>query len=50
MRLAGEAKPPLRFTAGSIAVDAADAKLAGMRAELDVWRALSVSTDGNYGT
>jgi hypothetical protein len=38
----------MRFIAGSMAVDAADAKLAGMRAELDCWWHLSVSTDGNY--
>jgi NAD(P)-dependent dehydrogenase (short-subunit alcohol dehydrogenase family) len=49
VRLAREAKPPMRFIAGSIALDAADAKLAAMRAELDSWRQLSVSTDGNYG-
>jgi len=50
VRLANEAHPPMRFIAGSIAVDAAEAKLAGMRAELDSWRRLSVSTDGNYDT
>jgi NAD(P)-dependent dehydrogenase (short-subunit alcohol dehydrogenase family) len=48
VRLASEARPPMRFIAGAIAVNAADAKLAGMRAELDSWRQLSVSTDGNY--
>jgi NAD(P)-dependent dehydrogenase (short-subunit alcohol dehydrogenase family) len=48
VRLAREAKPPLRFIAGSIAVEAADAKFTGMRAELDRWRHLSLSTDGNY--
>jgi NAD(P)-dependent dehydrogenase (short-subunit alcohol dehydrogenase family) len=48
VRLAREAKPPLRFIAGSIAVEAADAKFTGMRAELDRWRQLSLSTDGNY--
>lgn len=50
VRLASEANPPMRFIAGTIAVDAADAKLADMRAELDSWRRLSLSTDGNYGT
>jgi NAD(P)-dependent dehydrogenase (short-subunit alcohol dehydrogenase family) len=45
VRLASEAKPPMRFIAGAIAVNAADAKLAGMRTELDSWRQLSVSTD-----
>ncbi|HWS67767.1 MAG TPA: oxidoreductase [Steroidobacteraceae bacterium] len=48
VHLASEAKPPMRFLAGSIAADAADAKLAVMRAELGSWRQLSVSTDGNY--
>ena len=48
VRLANEAEPPMRFIAGSIAVNAADAKLAGMRAELDLWRELSVGTDGHY--
>lgn len=47
VRLSNEAKPPLRFIAGSIAVNAADAKLASMQAELDLWREVSVSTDGN---
>ncbi|MHA6206264.1 oxidoreductase [Dyella soli] len=46
--LANEAQPPLRLVAGSIAFNAADAKLHSMRTELDLWRALSISTDGNY--
>jgi NAD(P)-dependent dehydrogenase (short-subunit alcohol dehydrogenase family) len=46
--LANEATPPMRFIAGSVAVNAADAKLAGMQAELERWRALSVATDGDY--
>lgn len=49
VRLAGEPKPPMRFLAGSIAVNAAEAKLAGMLVELDAWRPLAVSTDGSYG-
>ena len=40
--------PPLRFVAGSVAVNAVGAKLASMRDELDRWRQLSVSTDGNF--
>jgi NAD(P)-dependent dehydrogenase (short-subunit alcohol dehydrogenase family) len=48
VRLANEAEPPMRFIAGSIAVNAADAKLVGMQAELDRWREVSVSTDGSY--
>jgi NAD(P)-dependent dehydrogenase (short-subunit alcohol dehydrogenase family) len=45
LRLSDEGKPPLRFVAGAFAVDAADAKLAGMRAEFDSWRQLSLDTD-----
>ena len=48
VRLSNEAKPPLRFIAGSIAINAADAKLASMQAEIDLWREVSVSTDGSY--
>jgi NAD(P)-dependent dehydrogenase (short-subunit alcohol dehydrogenase family) len=50
LRLANEAEPPMRFLAGSIAVSAAEQKLAGMRAELDEWRQLSASTDGEYSS
>ena len=39
----------MRFLAGSIAVQAADEKLAGMRAEIERWRELSVGTDGKFG-
>ena len=42
-----EAKPPLRFVAGAVAVEAADAKLGAMRAEFDLWRPLALGTD--YG-
>jgi NAD(P)-dependent dehydrogenase (short-subunit alcohol dehydrogenase family) len=45
VRLSNEAKPPMRFVAGAFAVGLADKKLAGVRAELDAWRALSVATD-----
>ena len=41
-------KPPLRFVAGSVALGAADAKLADMRNEFDRWRRLSMSTDGTF--
>lgn len=50
LRLANEAEPPMRFLAGSIAVSAAEQKLAGMRAELDEWRYLSASTDGEFSS
>jgi NAD(P)-dependent dehydrogenase (short-subunit alcohol dehydrogenase family) len=43
--LSREAAPPMRFAAGAMAVSAMDAKVAGMKAELDRWRALGVSTD-----
>jgi NAD(P)-dependent dehydrogenase (short-subunit alcohol dehydrogenase family) len=45
VRLSNETKPPMRFVAGSFAVGVADKKLAGVHAELDAWRALSVATD-----
>ena len=45
VELANASKPPLRFTAGAMAVNGLDAKLAAMKAELDAWRALGVSTD-----
>jgi len=45
VQLAGEAKPPMRFAAGSFAVHAIDKKLAGMKVEVDTWRQLSVGTD-----
>ncbi|WP_244864048.1 oxidoreductase [Paraburkholderia aspalathi] len=48
--LASEAAPPKRFLAGSIAVEAADAKLVGMRDELASWRHLSTSTDGDFSS
>ncbi|HWX34728.1 MAG TPA: oxidoreductase [Steroidobacteraceae bacterium] len=50
VRLANEAKPPIRFAAGSFALDAAHVKFAGMQDELDSWRLLSKSTDGSYVT
>lgn len=43
--LANEDKPPMRFIAGAIAVNAADAKLASMQAEIKARRALSLGTD-----
>jgi NAD(P)-dependent dehydrogenase (short-subunit alcohol dehydrogenase family) len=43
--LAGEAAPPLRFAAGAMAVQAMDAKVQSMKAELDRFRALGIATD-----
>jgi NAD(P)-dependent dehydrogenase (short-subunit alcohol dehydrogenase family) len=48
VRLANEPNPPMRFLAGSVAVNAAEEKLAAMRTEFEKWRELSVSTDGDY--
>jgi len=50
VRLADEPEPPLRFLAGAIAVNAADAKLAKMREEIEQWRELSASTDGDFAS
>jgi NAD(P)-dependent dehydrogenase (short-subunit alcohol dehydrogenase family) len=43
--LASAPQPPLRFTAGALAVNGLDAKLAAMKAELDRWRDLGLATD-----
>jgi len=43
---ARQAEPPLRFAAGSDAVEAIGATLAERQREIERWRALSVSTDG----
>ena len=45
VRLSADAAPPLRFTAGALAIDALDTKLAAMKTELDRWRALALATD-----
>ncbi|MCK9685524.1 oxidoreductase [Scleromatobacter humisilvae] len=43
--LANASKPPLRFTAGAMAVNGLDTKLAAMKAELEAWRELGLATD-----
>ncbi|PVX75685.1 oxidoreductase [Paraburkholderia unamae] len=43
--LAESASPPLRYAAGSDAVEFALAKIDSFRANIEAWRALSVSTD-----
>src|SRR5215831_10367917 len=48
VQLADERNPPLRFLAGTVAVNTAQEKLAGMRTDFEKWRELSVSTDGDY--
>src|SRR5262249_43479626 len=45
VRLAAEAKPPMRFVAGVFALGIADQKLTNVRAELEKWRAASAATD-----
>jgi NAD(P)-dependent dehydrogenase (short-subunit alcohol dehydrogenase family) len=50
VRLANEAAPPMRFLAGSVAITAAEQKLAGMREEFDKWRDLSASADGEFSS
>ena len=50
VRLAAEPEPPLRFVAGSIALDVIQAKLVTMQAELAHWQTLTVSTDGAYAS
>jgi NAD(P)-dependent dehydrogenase (short-subunit alcohol dehydrogenase family) len=48
VRLADEANPPLRFVAGPDAVEQTEAKIDLLQGDLDTWRALSVSTNGEY--
>jgi hypothetical protein len=46
--LAEEPNPPLRYVAGSDAVEKVSAKLQGVSDEIAKWRELSVSTDGKF--
>lgn len=46
--LANENQPPLRYRAGSDAVDMTTRKLASLGEEIAKWRDLSISTDGNF--
>jgi NAD(P)-dependent dehydrogenase (short-subunit alcohol dehydrogenase family) len=45
VQLAGQDQPPLRFAAGSDAVDGISATLAERQREVERWRTMSVSTD-----
>ncbi len=45
VRLAGEAKPPMRFIGGKFALEIMDKKLAAVKADVESWRALSAATD-----
>ena len=47
--VATAAEPPLRIALGSDAVTRIETKLDRMRAELDRWRALSLTTDHAKG-
>jgi len=48
IRLAEVPNPPMRFLGGSIALNAAVAKLATWRGEAEAWKDLSVSCDGDF--
>jgi NAD(P)-dependent dehydrogenase (short-subunit alcohol dehydrogenase family) len=46
--LANAENPPLRWAAGTDAVAMIEAKIAGLTTELEAWRDLSASTDGDF--
>ena len=46
--LADADQPPVRWAAGTDAVGMVEGKIASLQAELDAWRALSLSTDGDF--
>jgi NAD(P)-dependent dehydrogenase (short-subunit alcohol dehydrogenase family) len=48
VELAAAAEPPLRYAAGSDAVDAILGSLAERQREIEHWRALSIGTDGAF--
>lgn len=48
VQLTDHPSPPLRFAAGSDAVAVVSAKIDALRAELQAWEALSVTTDGSF--
>ncbi|QND54639.1 SDR family NAD(P)-dependent oxidoreductase (plasmid) [Phyllobacterium sp. 628] len=48
IELASVDEPPLRYAAGSDAVQGIGTKLDSAHAELNKWRSLSISTDGNF--
>nr|WP_315428073.1 oxidoreductase [uncultured Albidiferax sp.] len=48
LQLASHPKPPLRFAAGSDAVEIIGAKIAALRGELEAWQGVSVTTDGVF--
>ncbi|MPZ10178.1 MAG: SDR family NAD(P)-dependent oxidoreductase [Kiloniellaceae bacterium] len=50
VELAAAEEPPLRYAAGSDAVDAILGSLVERQSEIERWRALSVTTDGAFAT
>jgi NAD(P)-dependent dehydrogenase (short-subunit alcohol dehydrogenase family) len=46
--LANAENPPVRWSAGTDALGMVEAKIASLKAELDAWRDLSASTDGDF--
>ena len=46
--LANADNPPVRWSAGTDAVGVVEMKATGLKAELDAWRDLSISTDGDF--
>jgi NAD(P)-dependent dehydrogenase (short-subunit alcohol dehydrogenase family) len=46
--LANADNPPVRWSAGTDAIAVVEGKAAGLKAELDAWRDLSASTDGDF--
>lgn len=48
LTLANAANPPVRWSAGTDAIAVVEGKAAGLKAELDAWRDLSASTDGDF--
>lgn len=46
--LAARAEPPLRFPVGTDAVQVAAERIERLQAELDAWRDLAATTDGNF--
>jgi NAD(P)-dependent dehydrogenase (short-subunit alcohol dehydrogenase family) len=46
--LANADNPPVRWSAGTDAIAVVEGKAAGLKSELDAWRDLSASTDGDF--
>lgn len=46
--LANSDNPPVRWSAGTDAIAVVEGKAAGLNAELDAWRDLSATTDGDF--